>query len=93
MRRLSDSEIESNLKSLKGGERRGEVLEKTYRFPTFKEAIDVIASVAGVAQVSRHHPDIQNSWRASVLNLTTHDAGGSTEKDLEVAGRMDALSP
>ncbi|MFQ5950964.1 MAG: 4a-hydroxytetrahydrobiopterin dehydratase, partial [Candidatus Geothermarchaeales archaeon] len=73
--------------------REGEVLEKTYRFPAFGEAINFIVSVAGVAEESRHHPDIQNSWRTVVLSLTTHDAGGLTEKDFEVAKRIDTLSP
>ncbi|MEK6911602.1 MAG: 4a-hydroxytetrahydrobiopterin dehydratase, partial [Candidatus Thermoplasmatota archaeon] len=57
----------------------------------FKEAMAFLNRVAELAETANHHPDIWNSWNRVKLSLTTHDAGGLTERDFKLAKKIDAL--
>ncbi len=67
-------------------------LHREYRFPDFVTAFGFMSSVALVAEAMNHHPEWQNVYNRVVVDLTTHDAGGVTEKDLALARRMDELA-
>ena len=67
-------------------------LHREYRFPDFVTAFGFMSSVALVAEAMNHHPEWQNVYNRVVVDLTTHDAGGITEKDLALARRMDDLA-
>jgi len=88
---LSQDEVESRIKKLKEWHRIGDFIEREYRFKSFTEAIDFINRVAKLAEKEEHHPDIFNSWRTVRLRLTTHDAGGLTEYDFDLAKKIDEL--
>lgn len=90
MGRLSDDEIREGLASLAGWERLGDALLRQYSFPGFKEAMRFANRVATVAEELNHHPDILIEYDTVTLTLSSHDAGGITERDLRLAARIDA---
>jgi 4a-hydroxytetrahydrobiopterin dehydratase len=65
-------------------------LSKTYKFPDFVTALAFVKRVGAIAEEAVHHPDIELSFGKVVVKTTTHDAGGLTEKDYDLAARIDA---
>ncbi len=90
--RLSDIAIQRELGSLPGWSRRGEVITKTFQFRNFMMGIDFIGSVAKAAEAANHHPDIDIRYTKVVLSLSTHDSGGITQKDLDLAKAIERLN-
>ena len=88
---LSDIEIQRGLGSLPGWARKGDTLQKSYHFATFPDGIAFIGEVAGIAESMAHHPDIDIRYTKVSFALSTHDAGGITTKDLELAKAIEAL--
>lgn len=82
------------LKSLKGwSEVAGrDAIAKTFTFRDFNEAFGFMARVALVAEKNDHHPEWFNVYKKVEVTLSTHDAGGVTEKDVMLAKAMDALA-
>jgi 4a-hydroxytetrahydrobiopterin dehydratase len=72
-------------------ERRGAELVKVHTGRAFSDALTYVNAVAALAEAMDHHPDIDIRWNRVTLRLSTHVAGGITELDLELAGRIDAL--
>ena len=89
---LSDIAIQRELGSLPGWSRRGNALQKTYSFPTFMDGIAFVGRVAEAAEAADHHPDLDIRYTKILAVLSTHSAGGITQKDLELARRMDQLA-
>ena len=88
MNRLTDSEISDRLRSLEGWEVRDSRLVKSFKFKDFMSAVHFVDEIAPLAEAEGHHPDLQVGWGNVVVELTSHDAGGLTEKDFEVAARL-----
>ncbi len=88
---LSDIEIQRRLGSLPGWSRKGDVLSKTYQFRDFTGAMELVNNIARVAERANHHPDIDIRFNKVTCALTTHDAGGITKKDLDLATEIEAL--
>lgn len=88
-RKLSDVEVQRALGALPGWSRRGDALSRTYTFPTFAEGIAFVGRVAQLADARDHHPDIDIRYTKVTLTLSTHDAGGVTEADLDLARAID----
>ena len=82
--KLSDLEIQRALGGLAGWSRRGDALVKTYTFARFGEGIAFVGRVANVADEMDHHPDIDIRYTKVTMSLSTHDAGGITQRDLEL---------
>ena len=89
VRLLTDAEISERLKKLRGWKHDGEFITKTYSFETFPEGIAFVDSVARVAEKEEHHPDIHVRYTEVTLSLQTHDHGGVTEWDLELAEAIE----
>jgi 4a-hydroxytetrahydrobiopterin dehydratase len=68
-------------------------LERTYEWPAFLTGIEFVSQLAKLAEAADHHPDIDIRWRKVTLRLVTHDAGGLTLRDTELAAKADALKP
>ena len=66
-------------------------ISRTVEFDSFMEAIDFVNDVAEIAEEAAHHPDMDIRHMRVTLTLTTHDKGGLTERDFEMAGRIDTL--
>jgi 4a-hydroxytetrahydrobiopterin dehydratase len=88
---LSDIAIQRELGSLSGWTRRGTAIVKTYQFKTFPEGIGFVGRVAKAAEAANHHPDIDIRYTKIICSLSTHDSGGITQKDLDLARAMDAV--
>jgi 4a-hydroxytetrahydrobiopterin dehydratase len=86
---LSDEEIEAQLPE--DWHREGDEIVRTYEFDAYLDGVGFAAGAGGVAQDAFHHPEITISWREVEVRLTTHDAGGITEKDISLAARFDDL--
>ena len=86
---LSDIGIQRELGNLPGWSRRGGALTKTYKFRTFPDAIDFVTRIADRAEAANHHPDIDIRYTRVTCTLSTHDAGGITQKDIALAGEIE----
>ena len=69
-----------------------EAIQKTFKFSDFNEAFGFMVRVALVAERMDHHPEWRNVWNTVEVVLSTHDAGGLTQKDLDLAARMNAIA-
>ena len=67
----------------------GGSIQREFNFPDFAEAFAFMTRVAGHAEAMDHHPDWQNVYNRVSIRLTTHDAGGLTDKDLKLAQAID----
>ena len=90
MSTLSDDEIQKRLASLPGWEHAGREIRKVYTFPDFKASMAFVNRVAALADKMDHHPDILINYSRVTLTLSSHDAGGLTERDFRLAGQIDA---
>jgi 4a-hydroxytetrahydrobiopterin dehydratase len=90
--RLDDDEISTRLDALPGWEREGDEISKTFELPTFPEAIAFVTRIADRAEAANHHPDIDIRYRKVRVALSTHDAGGLTELDFQLATEIEASS-
>lgn len=86
---LSESEIQDRLSSVSGWRREGKTIVREFEFKDFPAAIDFVNRIAEAAEASWHHPDIDVRWNKVRLSLTTHDQGGLTDKDFDLAGDFD----
>ncbi len=91
MRILSDIEIQRQLGTLPGWARKGDTITKTYQFEAFPSGIDFLRKVADVAEEQQHHPDVDVRYTKLIFQLSTHDAGGITDKDFTLATAIEGL--
>jgi 4a-hydroxytetrahydrobiopterin dehydratase len=85
-------EVEKHLKQMKDWKLVDNAVEKNFKFANFREAIEFINRVADIAEVMNHHPDILLwSWNNVKLTLSTHSAGGLSEKDFALASKIDQI--
>ncbi len=89
--KLSEHEIEQALENLPEWGLLGESIQRTYEFPDFVEAMAFVNKVADRAEAEQHHPDILIRYNKVTLTLSTHDAGGLTQKDFELAAQADSF--
>jgi 4a-hydroxytetrahydrobiopterin dehydratase len=89
--KLTEAAIEERLKGLSGWTRQGEMITKTYKMGTFPAAIAFVTHVGFLAEAAAHHPDVDIRYNRVKLALTTHDAGGLTEKDFDLAAKADEM--
>lgn len=90
---LTDAEIDGGLARLAGWWREGDAIRRTLKLPGFRAAIAFVNSVADAAEAANHHPDIAiHGYRNVTLTLTTHAAGGITQRDLDLAATIEGLA-
>ncbi|MCY4731235.1 4a-hydroxytetrahydrobiopterin dehydratase [Natronomonas gomsonensis] len=87
---LSDEEIERRLPE--GWERDGDEIVRTFEFDSYLEGVGFAAGAGGLAEEAFHHPKMTVEWREVEVRLTTHDAGGITENDTDLAARFNELA-
>jgi 4a-hydroxytetrahydrobiopterin dehydratase len=88
---LTQDEIHHEIRLLKGWTLEGREIRKTYGLKDFVHAMGFVSSVALLAEKANHHPDIDIRWNNVTLHLSTHSAGGLTDKDIELAKAIEAL--
>ncbi|WP_310533905.1 4a-hydroxytetrahydrobiopterin dehydratase [Novosphingobium sp.] len=91
---LSETEIGAALAELPGWCLRtdGLAIERRFTFADFSEAFGFMARVALAAEKADHHPEWANVWNRVDVTLTTHDAGGLSARDVQLARAMDAMA-
>ncbi len=90
--KLTQSQVEMELKSLTDWKLNssGEI-EKTFQSKDFLSSMMFVQAVGLLAEKANHHPDILIQWNKVRLSLTTHDSGGLTQKDFELAKKINTL--
>jgi 4a-hydroxytetrahydrobiopterin dehydratase len=89
---LSDADVQQALAGLPGWERVGDEIAKTFECASFPDAIAFVVRIGFFAEQADHHPDLDVRWRKVKVALTTHDAGGLTQKDVELATKIEGAA-
>ena len=87
---LENEALTTRLKEIPGWELRNEKLYREFKFKNFIQAFGFMTSVALEAEKANHHPEWSNIYNKVIVELTTHDAGGITEKDIKLG---DTIQP
>lgn len=92
MTRLDLETIESALENLHGWRlENSDAITKAFKFKDFSATFGFMSRVALLAEAANHHPDWSNSYNRVEITLSTHDAGGITQKDIDLARAIDRL--
>ncbi|QNJ98846.1 4a-hydroxytetrahydrobiopterin dehydratase [Constantimarinum furrinae] len=91
MKALTEEQIVDKLKDFQGWDYHENSLHTALEFENFKDAFTVMTRIAFEAEKLNHHPDWSNVYNTLEIYLSTHDAGGVTEKDFELAAIIDQL--
>jgi 4a-hydroxytetrahydrobiopterin dehydratase len=92
MAKLSETQLAAAVDSLPGWSMVDGKLHREYVFPDFVHAFGFMAAAAIAIEAMEHHPEWFNVWNRVVIDLTTHDVGGITAKDILLAGKMEELA-
>lgn len=92
MTKLTPAQIKVAQTTVPEWRRTGACIRRTFVFKDFVLAVKFVAAIARLAERAWHHPDIDIRWNKVTLTLTTHDAGGLTDKDFTLAARFDAAA-
>lgn len=92
MMKLSSEQISDELKNLSGWIVKDEKLHKDFEFNTFNEAFGFMTRAAMEIEKMNHHPEWYNVYNRLSVDLTTHDAGGITSNDIQLAKILNALT-
>jgi len=90
--KLNKEDISASLDELPGWALENEKLRREFKFANFVEAFGFMTSAAIEAEKMNHHPEWFNVYSKVVVELTTHDAGGITELDVQLARKMNKLA-
>jgi 4a-hydroxytetrahydrobiopterin dehydratase len=86
---ISEEQARARLGDVPGWEVAGGRLHRDLEFNDFIEAFGFMAMVAVIAEKANHHPDWSNSWNKVTIDLVDHGAGGLTDKDFDLAARIN----
>ena len=92
MAELTPEQVKGALGAVKGWEKQSAEIQRTYEFKDFAAAMDFVNKVARAAEEANHHPDIDIRWNKVKLALATHSEGGLTQKDFDLAKKVDGLA-
>ena len=92
MKKLESSEIETRLSSLEGWTLEGGKLQREFEFEDFNAAFGFMTRCALAAEAMSHHPEWFNVYRKVRVHLMTHDVGGISPSDFELAAKMNAFA-
>ena len=88
---LADAEIAAALAALPDWARDGDEIVKTFECASFPAAIAFVVQIGFLAEKADHHPDLDVRWRKVKVALSTHSAGGLTNRDFDLAAEIEAL--
>ncbi len=89
---LTETEINQQIQSLPDWTREGDVISRTFEFKDFVAAIAFVNKLVEPAEAAGHHPDLEISYNRVKVSLTTHDAGGLTQQDFDLAKTISQLA-
>lgn len=90
--KLKKKEVDQRLEALPQWKRKDGQLCRELAFADFSQAFGFMTRVALAAETMGHHPEWSNVWNKVSISLSTHDAGGITEKDFELATKIDQIA-
>lgn len=90
--RLDDAEIARRMGAAEGWVRDGDAIRRSFSLDSFPAAIAFVTRVGFLAEAANHHPDIDIRWRTVTLMLSTHDAGGLTQRDFDLAAQVNQVA-
>ncbi|QYO67128.1 4a-hydroxytetrahydrobiopterin dehydratase [Leptolyngbya sp. 7M] len=90
-RKLSREEINDRLADIAGWTFEDEKLVKRFEFPDFAASLAFVNKIGEIAEAADHHPDIKFGWGYANVETTTHDRGGVTDHDLDLARRINQI--
>ena len=91
MNPLSEKEISKKLEKLEGWQFQENALQTKFEFENFKETFSIMTRIAFEAEAQQHHPEWTNVYNTLSISLSTHDAGGVTEKDFKMAHTIEKI--
>jgi 4a-hydroxytetrahydrobiopterin dehydratase len=89
MKKYNKEEVAPMLLNLNDWQFDSDGIEKKIQFKNFTEALGFIVKVGVISEKSNHHPELFNVYNKVNIRLTTHDAGGVTDKDIKLASEID----
>jgi 4a-hydroxytetrahydrobiopterin dehydratase len=89
--KLNEQELSTSLKQLSGWEVRNDKLHREFKFADFAHAIGFMTTAAVLIEKMNHHPEWFNVYNRVSVDLTTHDASGITQRDVELARLLDSI--
>jgi 4a-hydroxytetrahydrobiopterin dehydratase len=92
MKKYNKEEVAPLLLNLNDWQFNSDGIEKKFQFKNFTEALGFIVKVGIVSEKMNHHPELFNVYNKVNIRLTTHDAGGVTDKDIKLASEIDRFS-
>ena len=92
MARLNDTELAAALDSLPGWSLVNGKMHREYAFADFVHAFGFMATAAIAIEAMEHHPEWSNVWNRVTIDLTTHDLGGISPKDVLLANKLEAIA-
>ena len=90
--KLTEAEVRQRLAAIPAWALRDGRLHRDFTFPGFVEAFGFMSSVALRAEAMNHHPDWSNAWNKVSIDLVSHDVGGISQRDFDLAAAIDALA-
>ena len=90
--RLSSEEIDQSLRQVQGWQVVNNKLHREYRFADFIHAFGFMATAAIAIEKMNHHPEWSNVYNRVTIDLTTHDSGGITQNDIDLAQLLDGIA-
>ena len=91
MAALSNEAIQQGLAKMQGWSYQGKELHKKFTFKSFLPGIEFVNKIAQAAESAGHHPDITINYNVVGISLSTHSEGGVTEKDFDLASKIDQI--
>ena len=89
---LSQTEIDQKIAAVPQWQQSEQKLVRTFKFKNFVEAIAFVDKLVEPAETAAHHPDLEISYNKVTVSLTSHDAGGLTDKDFELAQTISDIA-
>lgn len=91
MKTYTEKSIQKELSELKDWKFINNGIEKNFKFLDFSKALDFIVQVGLFAEKANHHPELFNIYNKVTIRLTTHDADGVTDKDIDLAKNIESI--
>jgi 4a-hydroxytetrahydrobiopterin dehydratase len=92
MKKLDDTEVAARVEKMHGWSVKGGKLHREYKFPDFPHAFGMMATAAPAIEKMDHHPEWSNVYNRVTVDLSTHDAGGITQKDFDLAALLEGIA-
>ena len=90
--KFTDAQIEEALAALEGWKRDGSTIAKTYEFADFRSALAFMDRAAGPIEEMDHHPEWTNVYNKVEVRLSSHDVGGVTDRDVQLATVLERVA-